>query len=371
MFLVGTAQIGGTERFVAQLAGRLDRRSFLSAICVVDGPGPMTADYERAVGSVSYLHWHSDGAAPAVADWQHLVRTWHPDLLVLCGFRANMIGRLLSGRVPVVNALRSVVLDDTGRPLAHLLDRITFGRVAVCVANSQAAIDRHVSSGFPADRFEYLPNGVDLERFSAGSRDDTRAAAGLASSELLLLAVANLRPVKNLPLLLRASRRLLERGLTHRVWVVGEGDERRMLEGLSRELGLNSTVRFLGAVPDLPARYAAADAFVLTSQFEGMPTVVLEAFAAGLPVVATAVGDVPTLCRDTGLLVPPDDLDALVDALTRVLRDGALREMLSRSAKDVSQRYSIERMIRSYAEIFMRASLRERVAPPRPAGSAA
>ena len=245
---------------------------------------------------------------------------------MLCGFRANMLGRLVSGGAPAVNALRSVVLDDTGRPIARWLDRATFYRVAVCVSNSQAAIDVHVAAGFPSERFQWIPNGVDLASFRASDRAVERRRLGVADAERIVLTVGNLRPVKNHGLLLRASRRLHDRGIAHRVWIVGEGAEREHLSRLTRGLGLTATVELLGATPDLVSRYAAADVFALSSHFEGMPTVVLEAFAAGLPVVATSVGDVAALCADTGLVVPPGDLEAMAAALERMLVDAPFAE---------------------------------------------
>ena len=353
--LVGTAEIGGTERFVAGLTERLDRQQFAPAICVVDGPGEVSSEYARVADAVWHLGWGAAGFGGVLAAWQDVLLAWRPDVLMLCGFRANMLGRFINGGAPVVNALRSVVLDDNGRPLAHWLDRVTFGRVALCVSNSRAAIDRHVSAGFPAERFHWIANGVDLERFRAPQRDHVRDRLGVRRDERIVLTVANLRPAKNLHMLLRASKRLHDRGLLHSVWIVGEGAERGSLASLAAELGLVEFVTFLGAAPDVPERYAAADVFALSSHFEGMPTVVLEAFAASLPVVATAVGDVPMLCRDTGLLVAPGDEASMADALGRVLEDTALRNSLRASARAAGEAFSIARMTEKYAELLLRA----------------
>lgn len=358
--LVGTAEIGGTERFVAALMAGLDRREFAPAICVVNGPGDFSEPYARSADALWHLGRGGVSAPLMLAAWQDVLLSWRPDLLMLCGFRANMIGRFINGGVPVINALRSIVLDDKGRRLAHWIDRVTFGRVAMCVSNSRAAIDRHVAAGFPADRFEWIQNGVDVPRFRRPHRADVRTHFGVAHDDRIVLTVANLRPVKNLPLLLQASRRLHDFGVMHTVWIVGEGPDREVLTALAADLGLSASVQWLGAATDIPERYAAADVFVLSSHFEGMPTVVIEAFAAGLPVVATSVGDVPLLCRDTGLLVPPGDDVAMAQALQRILTDVPFRDSLRASARMVGEGFSLARMTEKYSEVFRRTARRRR-----------
>lgn len=367
LIVVGTAGVGGTERFVAGLVRHLDAGQFATAICVVDGPGVMSAEYACVAGAVWYLDWKAVHKAAVITAWQEVLLAWRPDVLLLCGFRANMLGRMINAGAVVVNALRSVVLDDSGRPLAHWLDRKTFGRVAVCVSNSQAAIERHVTAGFPPARFQWIANGVDLDRFRAPRRDAVRAKFGLDPDDRVILTVANLRPVKNIPLLLRSAKHLHDRGGVEQVWIVGEGSERPALVDLAGELGLEEVVRFLGAVQDVPDRYAAADVFALSSHFEGMPTVVLEAFAAGLPVVATAVGDVPALCRATGILVPPGDERAMTEALGRVLSDGSLREELRTSARAAGDAFSITAMAGKYASLLLHVASAGRAVAPAPA----
>lgn len=341
---------------MAGLLSRLGPHGITSAIGVVDEPGAFADEYRRAATRVWHLGWTSTDVAHVLIRWQECLLTCRPDVLMLCGFRANMLGRLVSGGVPVVNALRSVVLDDTGRPLARWLDRATFGRVAVCVSNSQAAIAVHVAGGFPAGRFKWIPNGVDLVRFGAAERGAERRRLGVAEDERIVLTVGNLRPVKNHGLLLHASRRLHDRGIAHRVWIIGEGAEREQLARTTRELGLTATVDLLGDAPDLVGRYAAADVFALSSHFEGMPTVVLEAFAAGLPVVATAVGDVAALCQDTGLVVPPDDVDAMAAALERMLCDGGFALSQRVSARAAAEKFSIDEVTARYATLLHRTA---------------
>lgn len=310
--------------------------------------------YANAAGRTWHLGWGAASVVSVVSAWQEVLVSWKPDVIMLCGFRANMLGRAFSGGAVVVNALRSIFIDDAGRPLVQWLDRATFGRVAACVSNSQAAIDRHIAAGFPPERFHRIPNGIDLNRFRSARRESARAKFSIRADQRVVLSVANLRPVKNIPLLLRSAKYLSDRGGLEKVWIVGEGPDRVALQELTELLGLGEVVSFLGATKDLEERYAAADVFALTSHFEGMPTVVLEAFAAGLPVVATAVGDVPLLCRDTGVLVRPGDERGMAEAIERVLVDQRFREGLKASAMLASEAYSVEAMADRYASLLLR-----------------
>jgi glycosyltransferase involved in cell wall biosynthesis len=352
LFVLGTADIGGTERFVQGLTGQLDAARFRSALVVMGPTGPLSEEYARGGRQVWHLHWRTAEPGRVLLAWQGILREWRPDLIVACGFRANMLARLMAGGVPVVNALRSVVLDDLGRPWARRLDRLTFGRVRACIANSRIAIKVHTDDGFPAARFTWIPNGIDLERFRGPDRESARRRYGVDDGVPVVLCVANLRPVKNHALLLRASRDVHDRGVPHRLWLFGDGPDRSVLEDLAGSLGIAHAVEFLGAAADLPERCAAGDVFALASDFEGMPTAMLEGMAAGLPVVATDVGDVRALCGDAGLVVPPGDQGQFAAGLARLLGDAALRATMRERAAARAARYSLATMTERYARIF-------------------
>ena len=148
-----------------------------------------------------------------------------------------------------------------------------------------------------------------------------------------VLTVSRIAPQKRLDVLIEAAARLAPRvpGLT---WLVaGDGDAPLLAELEQRAARLGAPVTFLGARSDVPALMAAADVFALTSTWEARALVVQEAMAAGLPVVATAVGGLPDLIGPTGLLVPPGDVDALADAVERVLTDPVLAGELATAAR--------------------------------------
>jgi glycosyltransferase involved in cell wall biosynthesis len=362
---VGTSAVGGTERFLADLVTRHRARGIESAICVLDAPGALAGAYAAGAERVEHLHI-GQGRIQAIRRWRRLLESFAPDVVVLYGARANLLGRLtVAGRGPaLVNALRSTVPDDRGWRAAPVLDRWTFSRLTACVSNSQAALAALVARGYPAARLAYIPPGIAPAPTGAFDRVRARRDLGVGLDEIVLLCVANLKPVKNHARLLRASAALTARGITHRLWLVGDGPERERLERLARELGASAWTTFTGHEPDPALRYAAADVFVLPSRWEGSPMSVMEAMAAGLPVVATRVGDVPDLIVDghTGRLVPADGDPALVAALAEAVEQRARwGAEAARRAAAFSADVSADR----YAALFTWAAQRRGELPAR------
>ncbi|MFH1036332.1 MAG: glycosyltransferase [Pseudomonadota bacterium] len=204
-------------------------------------------------------------------------------------------------------------------------DRLPFLRQTLCQAQAVVAVSPSLAQaaaelGAPPERLHLVPNGVDQELFRPADRATARRELGLPLGVPLLLYVGWLVPVKGPEVALKALA--LTPGAHHLV-LVGDGAQRQALQALSRELGLAGRVTWAGTQPHASvARYlAAADALVLPSRSEGEPNAVLEALAAGRPVVASAVGGVPGLVAEglQGALVPPGDAPALAAAFDRVL----------------------------------------------------
>jgi glycosyltransferase involved in cell wall biosynthesis len=192
----------------------------------------------------------------------------------------------------------------------------------------------------------------------AGTRDRVRGALGLSDDAVVVaLTVANLRREKDYPNLLRAAQAALAQEPRLHVLAVGQGQLEAEVQALHRELGLGDRCRLLGYRTDVKDLMAAADLFVLASAFEGLPVSIMEAMAAGLPVVATAVGGVPEAVVDgeTGLLVPPRDASALAAALLQLARDPDLRAEMATKARVRSEvfdiRTAVEAQQAAYAEL--------------------
>lgn len=209
--------------------------------------------------------------------------------------------------------------------------------------------------GLERETIDIIPNGVDVP---AGDRARVRSELGLPDDELLVLAVGNLYPVKGHRTLVGAVARLTDLPLRWSVAIAGRGDEEAGLRDLIASRGLGDRVRLLGLRTDVPDLLAAADVFVMPSLSEGLPLALLEAMSAGVPVVASAVGGIPTVIREgeTGMLVPPSDADALAGALGRVLTDRALRTRIASAAgAEIPRRFGVEPMVDAYLAVYRRA----------------
>lgn len=210
--------------------------------------------------------------------------------------------------------------------------------------------------------FEVLIHGIDTTVLphDPATRARVRAELGVADDEVLSLTVANLRKNKDYPNLLRAARLAVDAEPRLRFAAVGQGPLEAEVKALHAELGLGDRFLLLGFRRDVHDLMAAADVFTLGSAHEGLPVAIMEAFAAGLPVVATAVGGVPTQVRDGehGLVVVPGDAQALADALVRVARDADLRARMGEAARVRSGDYDIRRAVAAQQETYQQVAPR-------------
>ncbi len=185
-----------------------------------------------------------------------------------------------------------------------------------------------------------IPYGFDLDAFASLPRGsgNLRRAVGLAEDAKIVGAIGRLVPIKNIPLLLEAAALARQHDEDIRVVIIGDGELRAELEARIKELNLTDAVTLVGWLPDLLGVYADLDAFVLSSDNEGTPVALIEAMAAGCPVIATRVGGVGDLVDDgeTGRLVPPGDREALAKALLALFREPErTRQMAERARRRV------------------------------------
>lgn len=284
-----------------------------------------------------------------------LLRAEKPDLLHTWLFHANLLGRLaarLAGGARVVSAIR--VFDDRG--WHHRLDRMTLGLVDAVTVNSETVRERMVRErNYPAGKITVIVNGVAARAVPPVWPADLPRRPGAR----LLVSVGRQHPQKGQDILLRAVARL--RGeFPLQVVVCGRADTATpQLQALGRQLGLAETVTFTGLRPDARDIAAHADLFVLPSRWEGMPNALLEAQADGVACVATAVDGSSEVLADgvTGLLVPPDDEDALAAALAGLLRDEARRLAMAAAARQRAAReFSLAAMAQKTLALYQRVT---------------
>jgi len=279
---------------------------------------------------------------------RRLIRREGYDIVHFHTRRAHALALWLRGVSPKVRFVVTRRMDyplKGGRYRRYLYNRGVDGVVAI----SQKIADLLVSGGVKRERIRVIHSGIDPLPYR-------QARAGKTHSDALVVGtMAVLEERKGHRFLLEAAVLLKRRGYRLEYRFAGEGSERERLERIAIELGLREEVGFVGFVSDAPAFLSAIDIFVLPSLYEGLGVAVLEAMAAGRPVVASRVGGIPELVQDqiTGLLVPPKDPEALASAISRLLsQEGLLQEMGSRARGRVERHFTVERMARNNEEYY-------------------
>ena len=349
---------GGAQVSLFRLLKQLDRERFSqSVVCLYNGDG-LIAEQIRSLG-IPVIDLNMSNKLRLDAFWRfyRLLQEQQPLILHTWMFHANIPGRVL-GRIagiPVIISSERTMRQEgkfrqlSNRYTASLSDRI------VCVSVNVAKYTEQTIH-LPPEKLVVIPNGVDRNDYrNLPSKAEARRLFQLPDSALIIGAIGRMHRVKGLNILLSAFAQLAElRGSVHLLFV-GEGSVRQLLIDQTHDFGLNSKVTFLAFQKDIPKLLPALDLFVSASLHEGMPNAVLEAMAAGLPVVATDVGGTPEVVQDgqTGFLVPPGEFEALAISIDKLLEDPDLRCRMGKEGKErVARYFSIEQMSQQYEQLY-------------------
>ena len=359
LLLVVGFDVGGTEAHVLELASRLDRRSFDVLVCSLKPVGCLGKELpSRGVRVVSL-----DGVGKF--DLRVLSRLWRiikleqPDVIQAFLFWANIAARLvayLSKTIPVISSYHDEVVPE-GR-LNRAVDRLTLKWTKYLVCCSEA-VRRSVEQriGGEKEQFVVIPFGVETSRFG-GAATMSGAELGLQEGLPVIGTICRLvEPKKGLRFLLQALVHL-EREAAQPVCqllIVGEGPAEQTLRSLSEQLGIASRVVFSGMRRDIPRLLSLMDIFVLPSLYEGFGIAILEAMAAGKPVVATTVGGILefVVSEESGLLVQPGNSVALAAAIQQLLAQPDRAKAMGRRGQEHARKhYSIESVVRRHEQLY-------------------
>jgi glycosyltransferase involved in cell wall biosynthesis len=240
----------------------------------------------------------------------------------------------------------------------YRIDRMCLRRYEKVICVSEDLHDECIAAGVPRQRCVHVPNAINLHEYSREmTRADAKKRLGIDPRRLVIGAVGRLSAEKAFDLLIRAAAQLLQRHFDVELVIVGDGDQRALLQDLIATLGCGERVRLLGYQSSPKTTYEAMDIYALSSLREGLPNVVLEAMAMDVPVAATRVAGVPQLIRDrdNGLLIEPGDVGALTCALQELFENPELRTRLAQSGRrTVTTSYDFERRIKRLSDLYDR-----------------
>ena len=377
MYLVETLNVGGTETQLVQVALRLHAMSVPVTVACLCPEGPLLEVLQKA--GIPVVEFPKGKTLLSLHGLCQVLRLTL--FLRRGGFRVlhsyDLLGNLLGvpaawlARMPVIISSRRYLADvQWYRPWRNKVICLIYRLSTHVLVNAAAVRDLLVQrDGVPEEKIRILYNGVDVARF-AGARPDRQLLLPAAGSRSKLIAVvANMYVLRKGHTCLIAAAARICREVPDTIFVlIGDGPQRPTLERQVREAGLERNFLFVGRRKDVPELLACCHLSVLPSETEALPNSVLEAMAAGLPVVATSVGGIPEIIEDglTGLLVPPGNPQALAEAVICLLQDSCLATRLANAGQErVRAQFGFDRLLGALGQLY-----NEHPMARRPAGKA-
>ena len=380
---------GGTERQVANLACALNRERFDLRVGCLRRAGQFLAPFEERGVPIDEYPVRRFASRRGAIEELRLARYIAREQIAIVhsyNFYSNVFAvpaAWLAGAPVIIASIRDQGAHSTSR---QLFAQRQVCRLADCVLVNAESIRRWlVADGYDAAKIRVIPNGIDTARFTAATPASTiRAEFGIPAEAPIVAMLSRLTPNKGVDDMIDAAALVLQRHPAMRLLIVGAGpgsyqpaaEDDPFVAGLKqrvRDLGLNDRIIFTGYRSDIPSLLAQVQISVLPSLIEGLSNSVLESMAAGCAVVSTNVGGVGEAVTngESGLLVPPSDVQSLAGALMHLLDHPAEgRRLGHRAQKTILERYSIERMVsateRLYTDLLAQKAVRRRRLPRTP-----
>lgn len=361
LHVISSGGMYGAEAVILNLCRALNRRGHRSVLGVFSNsanPNVELYEYARNNDIDAHLMTCKGRLDPGtVARIRELLAQTGADVVHAHGYKADLYAcfALRGSNVALVSTCHNWLDNDLMVWLYGIADRFVLKKYARVVAVSGEAKRRLLKSGVREGNIRTIRNAIELAPFD-GARPSRRGQGGHQPPMVGL--VGRLSKEKGIDVFLRAAAEVLLQCPETKFVVAGEGPERGVLEGLIETLKIRPSVSMLGRRDDMPAVYASLDVMVLSSRMEGLPMALLEAMASSLAVIATPVGEVPSLISNghTGVLVPVDDAHVLAGAIVELLRDPQQRRRLGTAARQRMERdFYAERMTADYLCVYEEA----------------
>lgn len=355
--IIPTLVQGGAEKQMTLLASHLNPAKFESHVIALTHSGPLESELIKAGVQVHVIgkRWKFDPTS--YFRLQRLLRTLCPQVVHTWLFAANSYGRLAASKckVPVIIAGERCV-DPWKAWWNHRVDRWALNHTSCFATNTSAVVDFYGRYGIPKQLFEVIPNAIELPTQFIDKAELFRRL-NIPPRKIVVGAIGRLWPQKGYPDLIWASE--LIRIVLRDVWVivVGDGPQRERLMELRDHYGAGDSLKFVGHRSDAKELLTAFDLLWNGSLYEGQSNTILEALAAGIPVIATDIPGNRDLVKDNenGFLYPVGDVGQLSRLSTTVLSDNQLHQRLCEQAKFTARaQFSLEKMVAAYEDLYLR-----------------
>ena len=364
--IISGLELGGAETMLYQLLAGTDLERFPSEVVSMTTRGLVGERIAQLGVPVHALGMRRGLPTPwHLLPLVRLLRRARPDVIQTWMYHADLFGGVagrLAGRIPVVWGIHHTRLERESTPAgtlwtARVNARLSHRLPARIVCCSEATRRVHVQMGYAADKMLVIPNGIDLDRFRPDpeARASVRVELGLGPDALLIGMAARFHPLKDHRNFVLAASRIADLPGVHFL-LCGEGivAENAVLSGWIEQAGLGGRFHLLGRREDMPRLFASLDLSTLSSRSEAFPLVVGEAMASGVPCVVTDVGDSAEIVGTTGLVVPPEDPEALAAAWRELIEGGP--ELMGRlgqlARRRIEERYSLQASVSKYQNLY-------------------
>jgi len=356
--LITNLGIGGTQNGLLVNLHKLSCFGFTNIVCSVTSDSTLAADFEANDIPVYTLDMNRKSDIFAISRLSKILKKEKPDILHTYLFHANLIGTLagrFSGIPIIVNSER--IVPNKGfhrRIISRGLNKVTHAIETNSQANKNYICRKH---NIDQNKISVILPGFELNNLDNATRVTYRKILNISQSEFLIGCFGRLDQQKGFEYAIKALSQIDYKDRKIKLIIVGEGPERSLLMNMVHELNLTNEVMLLGQRTDIQELMCATDLVFVPSRYEGLPRVVLEGMMAEKPIVATNVGGVSEVVEDTvnGLLVPPDDVQLMVQAISRIVHDSGFARSIAKVGMDYARtNFSQERYIKELHGFYLR-----------------
>lgn len=338
LHLIQSLDNGGCENMLLRTLPLLP--DFDHTIITLKEPGELAPKFSSAGITVKTVGYEHILSLAGIRRLREVIRDTGPDIIITYLFHADFLGRFTlfgTTSAPIIPFLRTTYNHPRYR-IARLFEWLTKPLVRRYLANSQAVKDFYVEHiRVAAEKITVVPNGIDTEHFDRLAPDpELRESLDVAPDDFVIICVANLHPNKGHRYLLEAFESLWLEFPHAKLLLVGDGEERQTLETMISSFHSKDAIRLLGRRNDVPALLHLSHLFVLPTLFEGQSNAILEAMAAGVPVITTDIPENRACIEhaETGLLVPLESASELADSIRKLMIEPTVARTIATQARD-------------------------------------